>query len=38
LVVFATGIGDSPTTYEALFDRWVRAGYVVAEPGLPALQ
>jgi dienelactone hydrolase len=35
LVVFATGIGDSPTTYQALFDRWVRAGYVVAEPAFP---
>ena len=35
LVVFATGIGDSPTTYEALFDFWVRAGYVVAEPAFP---
>jgi predicted dienelactone hydrolase len=31
-VVFATGIGDSPTTYQPLFDFWVRAGYVVAEP------
>jgi predicted dienelactone hydrolase len=35
LVVFATGIGDSPTTYQALFDFWVRAGYVVAEPAFP---
>jgi len=35
LVVFATGIGDSPSTYEALFDFWVRAGYVVAEPAFP---
>jgi predicted dienelactone hydrolase len=35
LVVFATGIGDSPTTYQALFDFWVRAGYVVAEPTFP---
>ena len=34
-MVFATGIGDSPTTYEALFDFWVRAGYVVAEPAFP---
>lgn len=35
LVVFATGIGDSPTTYQALFDFWVRAGYIVAEPAFP---
>ncbi len=35
LVVFATGIGDSPTTYQPLFDFWVRAGYVVAEPAFP---
>ncbi len=35
LVVFATGIGDSPTTYQPLFDYWVRAGYVVAEPTFP---
>ena len=35
LVVFATGIGDSPTQYQALFDFWVRAGYIVAEPAFP---
>jgi predicted dienelactone hydrolase len=35
LVVFATGIGDSPTTYQPLFDFWVRAGYIVAEPTFP---
>jgi predicted dienelactone hydrolase len=35
LVVFATGIGDSLTQYEALFDFWVRAGYIVAEPAFP---
>ena len=35
LVVFATGIGNSPTTYLALFGRWVQAGYVVAEPAFP---
>jgi predicted dienelactone hydrolase len=35
LVVFATGIGDSPTQYEALFDFWVRAGFIVAEPAFP---
>jgi predicted dienelactone hydrolase len=33
--VFATGIGDPPSQYEALFDFWVRAGYVVAEPTFP---
>jgi predicted dienelactone hydrolase len=35
VVVFATGSGDSPTTYQALFDFWVRAGYIVAEPTFP---
>jgi predicted dienelactone hydrolase len=35
LVVFATGIGDSPIQYQPLFDRWVRAGYVVAEAAFP---
>ena len=35
LVVFATGIGDSPTQYQALFDFWVRAGFIVAEPTFP---
>jgi predicted dienelactone hydrolase len=35
LVVFATGIDDSPATYAPLFDFWVRAGYVVAEPTFP---
>jgi predicted dienelactone hydrolase len=35
LVVFATGIDDSPTTYQPLFDVWVRAGYVVAELAFP---
>lgn len=35
LVLFATGIGDSETTYEPLYDYWVRAGYVVAAPIFP---
>lgn len=35
LIVFATGIGDPPSQYAPLFDHWVRAGYVVAEPTFP---
>ena len=31
-MIFATGIGDPPTQYEALFDFWV---CIVAEPTFP---
>jgi predicted dienelactone hydrolase len=38
LVVFATGFGDTATTYAPLYDHWVEAGYVVAAPNFPLSQ
>jgi len=38
LVVFATGFGDTATTYAPLYDHWVEQGYVVAAPDFPLSQ
>ena len=38
LVIFATGFGDTATTYAPLYDHWVEAGYVVAAPNFPISQ
>ena len=35
LVVFATGYGGTALNYAAVYDAWVRAGYVVAAPTFP---
>ena len=35
LVVFATGYGGTSMNWAALYDHWVKAGYVVAAPTFP---